>query len=282
MFKYVHPTLFSFDVEWVPDPKAAQLLYGIEPTGHNTHDAFRKLWQEAGATQETPRPWVKTSLCRVVSICGIFREVGVAGALTLKLVTIPADTTDPEKCAEAHVLDMFLKGVGGRHPQLVGFNSANADVPIIVQRAIVHGLDSHGFAKRPEKPWEGVDYFNTASDFHVDLSKSLAWGKDTPRLHEIATVCGIPGKIDTAGDQVWDLYLKSRLDRIVAYNECDAFTTHLLWARMAHFAGLLDKKAYATEQEAIRELLIESAKQDKPHLETYLDKWQALMAQFET
>ncbi len=280
MFKYVHPTLFSFDVEWVPDPKAAQMLYGLVDDGspQRTHDAFRKMWAEAGAKPEMPRPWIKTCLCRVVSICGIFREQGAGGGVTLKLVSIPADASDAEKCSEPHVLDMFLKGVGGRQPQLVGYNSANADVPIIVQRAIVHGLDSHGFAKRPEKPWEGTDYFSTAGDFHVDLAKSLAWGKDTPRLHEIATVSGIPGKIDTAGDQVWDLYLQGRTDQIVAYNECDAFTTHLLWARMARFAGLLSEKAYAQEQEAVRALLTESASQGKAHLKIYLDKWDELQA----
>ncbi|MBC2593719.1 hypothetical protein H5P28_05530 [Ruficoccus amylovorans] len=277
MFKYVHPTIFSFDVEWIPDPKAAQMLYGVayDPP-HNTHDAFRKIWAESGATPENPRPWVKTALCRIVSICGIFREAGAAGGVSLKLVSMPADTSDPAKCAEPRILEMFLKAVGGSKPQLVGFNSVNADVPIIVQRAIIHGLDSHGFAKRPEKPWEGIDYFSNAGDFHVDLAHGLARGVNTPRLHEIATLSGIPGKIDAAGDQVWDLYLRGHVDQIVDYNECDAFTTHLLWARMAHFAGLLDKKAYETEQRAVRELLEECASQGKDHLRTYLHKWDEL------
>jgi predicted PolB exonuclease-like 3'-5' exonuclease len=75
---------------------------------------------------------------------------------------------------------------------------------------------------------------------------------------------------------VWDLYLRGRTDQIVNYNECDAFTTHLLWARMAHFGGLLDKKAYETEQRAVRQLLEECVSQGKAHLQTYLNKWNAL------
>ena len=38
------------------------------------------------------------------------------------------------------LLTSFLKSVGRRKPQLVGYNSSQADIPIIIQRAIVHGL----------------------------------------------------------------------------------------------------------------------------------------------
>ncbi|WOO42478.1 hypothetical protein [Rubellicoccus peritrichatus] len=277
MFKTVQPNLLSFDIEWIPDPVAAQRLYGVKLDGPaSEHDAFKRLWAEGGATEEMPRPYLKTMLCRIVTIAGIFREVDRNGDVSLRLVSLPVDINDPEKCSEKNILDGFLRGIGRKKPQLVGYNSANADIPILMQRAVVHGMGGHGFGARPDKPWEGADYFSTAGDYSVDLAKALAWGANTPRLHEAATVSGIPGKVDTAGDQVWELYLKGQLGKIRDYNDFDAFTTHLLWARIARFGELLTKQEYEHEQKLVRELIQKEIDGGKVHLERYLKAWDAL------
>ena len=92
----------------------------------------------------------------------------------MKLVSLPVDPTDPEKCDEKLILHSFMKSVGRRKPQLVGFNSSQADIPIIIQRAIVNGLSGLGFSDRPNKPWEGVDYFDSRnSDYSIDLADAL-------------------------------------------------------------------------------------------------------------
>ncbi len=276
MIKSLQPRLFSFDAEWVPDPGAAQALYNIpHDPPHSLADAFNRLWAEGGANAENPRPYLKTIVCRVVSIAGIFREQS-GGGVDLKLVSLPTDPDDAAKSTERQILTLFLKAVGSKKPQLVGYNSINADLPIIVQRAVVHGLSGFGFGDRPDKPWEGMDYFSTAGDAHVDLAFLLGRGSNTPRLHEAATLSAIPGKVDTAGDQVWSLYLQGNLQAIVDYNEFDAFTTHLLWARMAHFSGLLNAAAYAREQELVEALLIRESEGGKAHLKRYLAEWQRL------
>lgn len=277
MFKTVQKTLLSFDIEWVPDAEAARRLYGVSLEGPGgEYDAFCRLWAEGGATEQVPRPYLKTMLCKIVTIAGIFREVDKQGKVSLRLVSMPTDVRDPEKCTEPAILEAFLKGISRSTPQLVGYNSADADIPILMQRSVVHGLGGGKFGMRPDKPWEGADYFSTASDYSVDLAKALAWGRNTPRLHEAATACGIPGKIDTAGDQVWELYLLGKLDKILAYNEFDAFTTHLLWARMARFGELLTAQEYEQEQLLVRELLRAEIAGGKDYLQRYLDKWDGL------
>lgn len=277
MFKTVQKTLLSFDIEWVPDPEAAARLYGVDATNPaGVHDAFRRLWAEGGATEDMPRPYLKTMLCKIVTIAGIFREVDKSGKVALRLVSMPTDLRDPERCSEPAILDAFFKGIARSSPQLVGYNSADADIPILMQRAVVHGMGGGKFGMRPDKPWEGADYFSNASDYAVDLAKALAWGRNTPRLHEAATVCGIPGKVDTAGDQVWELYLKNRLDQILAYNEFDAFTTHLLWARIARFGELLTQQEYQQEQQLVRELLEAEIATGRTHLERYISAWDRL------
>ena len=282
MFKAILPCLFSFDVEWIPDPVAAELLYDVqdEPP-HSLEDAFRVLWKNAGATPENPQPFIKTMLSRIVSISGIFREEHANGEVTLELVSLPRDVSDSDKCKESAILTAFLKAVGRRHPQLVGYNSANSDIPIIVERSIAHGLSSHGFGARPEKPWEGADYFSTHGDYHVDLATVLGRWNMTPRLHEAANLCGIPGKMGISGDSVAQMWLMGDLQGIVNYNEYDAFTTHLLWARMAHFGDLLSTAQYEAEQERVRALLEKEITAGHLHLVAYLEEWERLKARLE-
>lgn len=276
VLKTIEPCLFSFDLEWVPDPLSAEMLYGLDTSGsHGPEEAMKRLWAEGGATEEMPQPYLKTVLCRIVSVSGVLREV-VAGETRLKLVTLPATADDPEKAKERTILKMLLKAIGSRKPQLVGYNSHNADVPIIVQRAIIHGLFSQGMGERPNKPWEGVDYFSTSADHNIDLAPMVGrWGQ-TPRLHEIATLSGIPGKVDTEGGFVSDLWLQGKLQAILDYNEFDAITTHLLWARIAHFSGLLSSDAYETEQRLVRDLMEEEIDKGKQHFGRYIEEWERL------
>jgi len=278
VFKSVQPLLFSFDVEWVPDPLAAARLFGvpISTPGEREH-AIRRLWEYGGATVEKPRPYLKTILCRVVSLSGVLREQTLRTKTPkLRLISLPLKTDAPWADQETAILEGFFESVGKKKPQLVGYNSSQADLPILIQRAIVNGLSCPAFATRPDKPWEGVDYFSTASEHNLDLAPLLGRYNQMPALNEIARLSGIPGKIDTSGGGVADLWLEGRTDEILAYNECDALTTHLLWARFAHFTGHLDDRAYETEKELVRELIGLEVAAGKSHLQRFADEWDRL------
>ncbi len=276
MFKSVQPQLLSFDIEWVPDPMAGEILHDIKHNPPQSYaDSFQALWNDAGADADNPKPYIKTALCRIVSIAGIYREA-TSNNVSLKLISLPADPEDKDKWTERHIIATFLKAVGSRKPQIVGFNSHNADVPIIIERSIVHGLAGFGFGKRPEKPWEGTDYFSAHSDFNIDLAPILGRWANTPKLNEIASLSGIPGKIDVSGESVSQLWLEGKLKEIINYNEFDAFTTHLLWARMAHFAELLSDAEYEQEQLLVRKLLASEIDGGKIHLRNYVAEWDRL------
>jgi hypothetical protein len=113
----------------------------------------------------------------------------------------------------------------------------------------------------------------------VDIKDILGgWGKTTPSLHELATLSGIPGKLDVDGNAVAGLWLDGQLDRIVAYNECDALTTYLVWLRLAHLSGHFDDGAYATEQRRVRTLVEGLIASGSAHLAVYLAEWDRLSA----
>ncbi|MDP6654728.1 MAG: 3'-5' exonuclease, partial [SAR324 cluster bacterium] len=193
------------------------------------------------------------------------------------LTALPHDSADPKQNAEAEILSRFLKAVGEIKPQLVGFNSAKADLKILVQRAVAKGVQAAKFAKRPDKPWDGYDYFvSRNNEGHVDLIEILgSYGKSNPSLNETATVCGIPGKMGVSGEEVAPMWLEGRLAEIVAYNECDALTTYLIWLRMAFFGGFFDQRQYAEEQARVRNLLsTEGTLPGKEHLLEFLERWE--------
>lgn len=278
MIKKVPSKVWAFDCEWIPDPLAGRLLYGV-PDGTPPADIMRRMWDEGGATEDDPTPYLKTAICRIVSIAAVERrEKG--GEVTLSLHSIPHDVENAEETAEANVISRFLTGIGDRKPQLVGYNSFNADIKILIQRGVILGVRAPGFCARPDKPWEGMDYFARNAEAHVDLKDVWSgFGKGTPSLHEMAVQSGVPGKLDVDGEAVPSLWLEGNLTKIVQYNECDALTTYLVWLRLAHFAGHFTSDAYAEEQAKVRALIeVEMTKPGREHLDAYLAEWDRLRA----
>ena len=276
MFKTVSENVWAYDVEWVPDVKAGQMLYGVDGSASDA-EIMETMWRNGGATDDEPKPFLKTVLCRIASIAVLRRKESSTG-IALDLLSLPRDPGVFDAAGEAKMLKQFLDAVGQRCPQLVGYNSSEADLRILVQRAVVNGISAESFCRRPDKPWEGVDYFARDSEWNIDLMRLLGgWGKSTPSLHEMATLSGIPGKLGLDGGDVSRLWLEGERKRIVDYNECDAVTTYLLWLRVAHFAGKFTSDQYEIEQSRVRELLeYESEKPGKSHLAEYLAEWDRL------
>ena len=274
MFKTVHHTVWAFDAEWVPDADTGRRVYGLS-SDWTDEEVVAEMYQRGGATEEEPRPYLKTVMCRLVSLSVVARTEEEGGAVRLQLRSLPATTeVDAPEASEPEIVRRFLDGVGRAKPQMVGYNSGSADLRILVQRGVVHGIRAAAFAERPDKPWEGVDYF-AGGDWHTDLIDVLGgWGRGRPSLHEMASACGIPGKFSGAGASVQDLWAEGELGAIIAYNEFDALTTYLLWLRVAHFGGFYDSERYQEEENRVRDLLErESAREGREHLAGYLQEW---------
>jgi 3'-5' exonuclease len=274
MLKKVHDEVWAFDAEWVPDIPTGRRVYGLDASMSDA-DVLTHMYEAGGATPENPRPFLKTMVCRVVSIAALIRKQ-TAGGIRLSILALPRP--EDGMGSEAAILERFLSGVGKTKPQLVGFNSIDADLVILTQRALVHRLSLKSFANRPNKPWEGADYFANGSDYNVDLKKEMSgWGKGTPSLHEVATACGIPGKLGTTGLDVVDLWADGAIDKIVAYNECDAITTYLVWLRAALLGGHVTPEGAAAEERQLETLLEERAQSPTgAHFGDFLTAWRAL------
>lgn len=276
MFKKLCNKVWVFDSEWVPDPRSGRLIYRLPETLSN-REVLQEMWKAGGANDEDPTPFLKTALCRLVSISAMTRT-NKNGEVNLHLLSLPKDPTNEVEASERSIIRTFLEALGKHKPQLVGYNSNNSDIKILIQRGIANGIQAKDFCKRPDKPWEGVDYFVRGSDYNIDLMDIVgSWGKGSPSLNEMATISGIPGKISVDGNQVAELWLNGKLDQIVAYNEFDAITTYLLWLRTAYFGGFFSTEQYEKEQQAVEELIVEESKTPyRGHLEEYLLEWARL------
>src|SRR5439155_26877857 len=131
-----------------------------------------------------------------VSIAAIIRRVTPDGEVKLLLHALPERVDSVTDGDEAVILSRFLTGVGQRKPQLVGFNSHAADLKIFIQWSIVQGISLPAFCARPDKPWEGKDYFARGSEWNIDLKDIVSgWGNAMPSMHELVYLHSIPCNI---------------------------------------------------------------------------------------
>src|SRR5690349_18269368 len=146
MFKLVAKQVWAFDAEWVPDPLSGRMAYGCAAEWDD--DAVvEEMWRQGGATSEIPRPYLKTVLCRVVSVAAVVREQQADGSVKHRLTSLPR--VNEGVLAERDLLHRFLSHAGAVRPQLVGFNSTSADLPALFQRALVNGLHLKDICARP-------------------------------------------------------------------------------------------------------------------------------------
>lgn len=275
MFKSVKKDVWAFDLEWVPDPQSGRRVYDL-PSEMSDWEVIEEMYKKGGATEDEPRPYLKTVLCRIVSLAVIIRSVDSNNKVKLQLPALPKEPYQP--MPEYDLISKFLTAIGKQKPQLVGFNSGSSDVRILIQRGIAAGVTAPEFCKRPNKPWEGCDYFDSKyGEAHIDLKDILGgWGKATPSLHELAAASGIPGKIGTSGKDVVDLWREEKIQEIVEYNQFDALTTYLVWLRTAYFAGFFSEDQYNIEQQLLKDLLKEKISEGDEHFVQYLECWERI------
>ena len=272
MYKIIADNVVVFDVEWVPDPASGRRIYKVPDTASDD-EVLEVMWREGGATPEDPRPYLKTVMCRIVSIAAVVRKK-VRDGVTLQLVSLPRlhDGVQPE----GEIIRQFLEAVGSKGAQLVGFNSWNADLPILYQRALANRITVPTFCHRPDKPWEGADYFARFSDYNIDLKNELGgFGKASPSLHELASSLGIPGKLGTDGSDVVNLWRSGEIRKIFEYNQFDAISTYLVWLRSAYFSGRLTEHAFVHEEQLLERLLHQEIEGGSEHLRQFLETWKA-------
>jgi predicted PolB exonuclease-like 3'-5' exonuclease len=249
-----------FDIETVPDTALGRRLYDLKDLSDEQvgQIMFTKRRQETGSD------FLSHEQHRIVAISVVMRSRD-----SLKLWSL-----GDESSSEKDLIERFFDGLDKFSPDLVSWNGAGFDLPVLHYRSLLHSVTAARY-------WETGDndpsfrFSNYLSRFHwrhVDLMDVLSGfqGRGRASLDDVATLLGLPGKVGMHGSQVWPVYLEGGLGRIRNYCETDVLNTYLVYLRFQLLRGHLDPAQHAHEVARVRKLLDDAA---AAHLKEFAAAW---------
>jgi hypothetical protein len=250
-----------FDIETVPDVALGRRLFGFEDV--NDSDvakamAFRQLQRQGS-------DFLPLYQHRIVAI-----SVVLSSSNDLKIWSLGSSTSDEEE-----LVQRFFDGLDKYSPELVSWNGAGFDLPVLHYRSLLHGVPSPRYWETgdEDRSFRYNNYLNKYHWRHIDLMDVLSGFQPRAKagLNDIAVMLGFPGKLGMQGDQVWDYYQQGEIEKIRDYCETDALNTYLIFLRFQHIRGLLDQQQLQSEYARVREALAAS---DATHLKEFLSAWE--------
>jgi 3'-5' exonuclease len=250
-----------FDIETVPDVELGRRLHNLDGLAdEQVASAMFALRRQATGSDFLP-----LEQQRVVAISCALRSRDGFCLWSLG---------EPD-ASEAQLVQRFFDGIDKFSPDLVSWNGAGFDLPVLTYRGLLGGVRAARF-------WETGDadnafrYNNYLSRFHwrhTDLMDVLSGYQSRGRvsLGSMACLLGLPGKLGFDGAHVWQAWQAGELVRIRRYCETDVLNTWLIYLRFALLRGQLSHEQHADELARVRTYLGGSS---EPHLAEFLRAWQ--------
>ncbi len=252
--------VFAFDIETVPDVAGGRRLHGLE--GLDDHAAAEALL--AMRREETGNDFLRLPLHRVVVI-------SVAARIGDRFTVFSLGDGGDD---EAELIQRFYEGIERYVPRLVSWNGSGFDLPVLHYRALMHGISAPRYWETgdQDRDFRFNNYHNRFHDRHTDLMDVLAGfsGRAVAPLDQVATLCGLPGKLGMSGADVRGQIEQGRFAAVRDYCEHDVLNTYLLWLRFELMRGVLDPDGYDRECQRVHETLIDA---QRPHLDEFLEAW---------
>ncbi|MDX8407686.1 MAG: 3'-5' exonuclease [Mariprofundaceae bacterium] len=260
-----------FDIETVVDADAARrILRDPDLTDIEARDGLSQYFlDKTDGRNDFPRQPFHQVVA--ISYAHLIREPGEDGS---EVVIRQLATGGTAKSDEKEMLDGFFKLIETRAPQLVSFNGRGFDAPVLKYRAMAHGMSCPRWFTQGDK-WNNYDT-RFSQEYHLDLLEVLSDFGASARcsMDEVASVFNVPGKLETAGDNVREMFENGEIEAIRNYCETDVCTTLLLFLRQQLFRGALSEGAYARAMLGVRNYL-QSEAEARPHLQEYVNAWTA-------
>ncbi|ENV54900.1 MULTISPECIES: 3'-5' exonuclease [Acinetobacter] len=219
------PTLV-FDIETLTDLKAGAHLYHLDLPEADLEQALIKLRR-----QESGMDFQRLALHEIVCISGLWiDEQG------FKLFSF-----SQENLSEKEILTKFLSIFDKRHPTLVSWNGSQFDLPVILFRAMYHGLSAPSLFDQGELDQQKRynNYQNRYHHRHIDLMDVMAMfnGRNFQKLDDVACVLGLPGKRGESGYHVPEYVRQAEWLKLTSYCEGDVLNTWLIYLRWLLLKG---------------------------------------------
>jgi 3'-5' exonuclease len=263
------PTAYLvLDTESIPDGRLlAKVKYPAEDLSPD--DAIARAQMEARSASWNQSDFLPVSFQIPVAIC----IIRVGQDYRLQNIT----SLDAPHFQPGEIVKKFWKGVTDLwsqqdqkrtvRAQLVTFNGRSFDLPLLEMAAYRYGCSC------------GASYFQlsrkryelTQLDLHEWMSNFGAW-RMTGGLNLLSKILGKPGKMDTAGDQVYALYQAGKFQEINDYCMFDTLDTYFVFLRTRVIRGDIPLDQ---EQELVKEAkqFLVDRQTTLPALEKYLANW---------
>jgi len=251
-----------FDIETVPDTALGRRLYGL----HDLSDEQVAQIMFTKRRQETGSDFLSHEQHRIVAISVVMRSRD-----SLKVWSL-----GDEGSTDKVLIERFFDGLEKYTPDLVSWNGAGFDLPVLNYRSLLHSVTAARYWETGDSD-QSFRYSNYLSRFHwrhMDLMDILSGfqGRGRASLDDVATLLGLPGKVGMHGADVWPAYLTGGLARIRAYCETDVLNTYLIYLRFELLRGHLSPAEHAHEVARVRQTLSDSAAE---HLKEFAAAWPA-------
>lgn len=270
--------LCVFDIETVPDITLLSAKYGFKGSDIEIClKAFEAQKQQSGS-EFLPIPFH-----RIISIasvlCDEFGRLNRVGSFgknakeefLAKLDSLhPQDFTNALDKFEESLLREFWGFFNKKQPALVSFNGRGFDIVALTLRAMRYNIEASAYFEKDnpqfnKDKWE--NYRSRYSErFHTDLFDSLGnFGSVRAlNLDTLCQMCGIVGKFDMQGSQVFEILYgsenssnakKQALEQIESYCQSDVLNTYWLYLKYLILKGELLLPDYASLLEQMRDKL---------------------------
>ena len=178
--------------------------------------------------------------------------------------------------------DFFWRGWEKKYkcPTLVTFNGKGFDLPVMEHMAFRYGIPIPGWMKYETYSGGRISLggsasanprnrYNTVS--HIDVMEILSnFRSYTGGMNLAAKGIGCPGKMETNGQEVQEMFDQKRFAEIHDYCHCDVLDTYFLFLRIMTLSGCIDNESSLVDL-ARRRIKQEAA--HHPIYNTYLEAW---------
>ncbi|HRA91560.1 MAG TPA: 3'-5' exonuclease, partial [Acinetobacter sp.] len=153
-----------------------------------------------------------------------------------------------EQNTEAELLSKFLSIFDKKQPTLISWNGSQFDLPVILFRAMYHGLSAPSLFDQGEIDQQKRfnNYQNRYHHRHVDLMDVMAMfnGRHFQKLDDIASLLGFPGKRGESGYHVPAYVREKHWLKLSSYCEGDVLNTWLIYLRWLLLKGQLNQQVH--------------------------------------
>jgi predicted PolB exonuclease-like 3'-5' exonuclease len=250
--------LLVFDIETIPDVQLGRRALGL----HGLSDGQVAKAMFASARALTGSEFLPFEQHQVVAISCVMRSREQLRVWSLGDL----------QSNEGELIGRFFEGIEKYSPELVSWNGAGFDLPVLHYRALRAGVQAPRYWEMgdEDREFRYNNYLNRYHWRHMDLMDILSGfqGRARASLEDMAALLALPGKMGFSGDKVWDAFQAGQLAAIRNYCETDVLNTYLVYLRFEFMRGRLDSAALQREQQRVREVLQAST---EPHHAEFLN-----------